>query len=90
MSMAEEVAALKGMCRRHVARIYTEIEVTVRRARDLTTGMNLNKEMTLFLEFGHGSAHFHKRGRSPCQFTPLDCSQHSSLNTTMSDSAQLP
>jgi len=57
MSMVEEVAVLKGMCRRHVARINTRIEVTVRRARDRTTGMNLNEEMTLFLELGHGSTH---------------------------------
>ena len=57
MSVAEEVAALKGTCKRHVARINTRIEVTVRRARDLTTRMNLNEEMTLFLELGHGFAH---------------------------------
>jgi hypothetical protein len=70
--MTEEVAALKDMCRRHIARINTRIEVTVRRARDLTTEMNLNEEMTLFLELGHCSAHHPKRGRSPCQTTPLD------------------
>lgn len=73
LSMAEEVATWKGMCRRHIARENTGIEVAVRRARDLTMGKNMNEEMTLFFELGHGSAHFHKRGRSVWQTTPLDC-----------------
>jgi hypothetical protein len=74
LSMVEEVAAWKGMCRRHIARTNTKIEIKVRRTRDLTMGMNLNEEMTLFVEIGHDFAHFHKRGRSACQTTPLDCS----------------